>query len=94
MSQGSAVGLRMWQSLLQPSHPWEGVDAAQRSPSQWVHWVLNNGITFSMVEKVARLFDTTNACSTWEHLGAVGWIFILGEVVSLELEESRLWLSM
>lgn len=43
-----------------------------------------------MAEKVARLFDTTNAFPIWEHLGAVGWIFILGEVVSLELEESRL----
>lgn len=45
-----------------------------------------------MVEKVARLFDTTNACPVWEHLGAIGWIFILGEMISLELQESRLWL--
>lgn len=47
-----------------------------------------------MVEKATKLFDTTNGCPIWEHLGAVGWIFILGEVVSLELEESRLWLSL
>lgn len=77
-------------NLLQPYHPWEGVDAAQHSPFQGVHRVLNHRITFSMVEKVARLLDTMNGCPIWEHLGAVGWIFILGEVVSLELEESRL----
>lgn len=47
-----------------------------------------------MFEKLVRLFDAMNACHILEYLGAVGWIFILGEVVSLELEESRLWVSM
>lgn len=47
-----------------------------------------------MLEKVVRLFDTMNACPVWEHLGALGWIFIVAEVVLLELEESRLCLSM
>lgn len=46
-----------------------------------------------MFEKVVRLFDTMNACPIWEHLGALGWIFILAEVILPELEESRLWLS-